>query len=125
MYTEIFKGLAATLLHIDPGNIDDYFGVAIEYYKNSQFPAMQLVWPDNTNRFPCEEGFTNSLTNKQPLLDRNAAFKFREGTDLGVFTTRPWLELDRPILRVVHDHDGDRQFLTGDQPGRCQDRLFG
>jgi hypothetical protein len=25
------------------------------------------------------------------------------------------LELDKPILRVVHDTDGDWQFLTGDQ----------
>lgn len=115
MYTEIFKGLDATFLRVDPGNIDDYFGVAIEYYKNDQFPAMQLVWPDYENRFPWEEGFAHSLTDKQPLLDRNAAFKFREASDLGAFTTRQWLELDQPILRVVHDHDGDWQFLTGDQ----------
>jgi hypothetical protein len=32
-----------------------------------------------------------------------------------VFTTKQWLELDKPILRVVHDTEGDWQFLTGDQ----------
>lgn len=115
MYAEIFKGTDATFLRVDADNIDDYFGVAIEYYKNNQFPAIQLVWPDNANRFPWEEGFDHSLMDKQPLLDRNAAFKFREASSMGVFTTRQWLELDRPILRVVHDHDGDWQFLTGDQ----------
>ncbi|MFN9998774.1 MAG: DUF4262 domain-containing protein, partial [bacterium] len=25
------------------------------------------------------------------------------------------LELDKPILQVIHDNDGDWQFLTGDQ----------
>lgn len=87
----------------------------IEYYKNDQFPAMQLVWPDNANRFPWEEGFAHSLTDKQPLLDRNAAFKFKEARNLGVFTTRQLLDLRGPILRVVHDHDSEWRFLTGDQ----------
>ena len=51
----------------------------------------------------------------QPLLDRNAEFKFREAKNLATFTTRQWLELRKLILRVYHDHDGDWQFLTGDQ----------
>jgi hypothetical protein len=114
-YAEIFKGTDATFLRVEPDNIDDYFGVAIEYYKNDQFPAVQLVWPDDANRFPWEEGFAQSLTNKQPLLDRNVTFKFWEANNLGVFTTRQWLDLRQPILRVVHDHDGEWQFLTGDQ----------
>ena len=52
---------------------------------------------------------------RQPLLDRNADFKYRELRNLGVFTTRQWLEGRKPILRVVHDEEGDWQFLTGDQ----------
>ncbi|MDR0265416.1 MAG: hypothetical protein LBJ04_19525 [Sphingobacterium sp.] len=28
------------------------------------------------------------------------------------FTTRQWIEESKPILRVVHDNDGDWQFLT-------------
>lgn len=31
------------------------------------------------------------------------------------FTTRQWLDEKKPILRVVHDNDGDWQFLTSDQ----------
>jgi hypothetical protein len=38
-----------------------------------------------------------------------------ESKNLGIFTTRQWLELNKPILRVIHDTDGDWQFLTGDQ----------
>jgi len=34
---------------------------------------------------------------------------------LTTFTTRQWLDENKPILRVVHDNDGDWQFLTDDQ----------
>jgi len=114
-YDNIFKSLDATFLRVDPANIDDYFGVAIRHYKHSDFPAVQLIWPDNDNRFPWEEGFAQKLTDKQPLLDRNASFKFKESKNLAVFTTRQWLDLKQPILEVVHHHNGDWQFLTGDQ----------
>lgn len=60
--------------------------------------------------------FKNSKAEFLPVDDRNIAdFKFREAKNLGIFTTRQWLELDKPILRVVHNIDGDWQFLTGDQ----------
>ena len=49
------------------------------------------------------------------MLDRNADFKFKEVKNVAVFTTRQWLEEKKPILRVVHDEDGDWQFLTCDQ----------
>ncbi len=49
------------------------------------------------------------------MLDRNADFKFREAKNLATFTTRQWIEQRKPILRVIHDSDGDWQFLTRDQ----------
>ena len=49
------------------------------------------------------------------MLDRNVDFKFRESKNLATFTTKQWLELKKPILRVVHEMDGEWQFLTGDQ----------
>lgn len=114
-YTNIFKDSDAQFLPVDPRNVGDYFGIALKYYKCDQIPAMQLVWTDQNNRFPWESDFQEGLLYKQPLLDRNAGFKFREAKNLGIFTTRQWLELDWPILRVVHDFDGDWRFLTGDQ----------
>ena|ERR1700743_3476321 len=114
-YSNIFKELDAAFVRVDPPNTGDYFKLALRYYQRPQIPAMQLVWPDDSNRFPWEVNFQKSLIYKQPLLDRNADFKFREAKNLGIFTTRQWLELEQPILRVVHDTDGDWQFLTGDQ----------
>jgi hypothetical protein len=79
------------------------------------FDALQLIWTDRNDKFPWEENFEEEFIYKQPLLDRNADFKFREPRNLATFTTKQWLELRKPILRVVHEHDGDWQFLTGDQ----------
>jgi len=114
-YTNIFKDSKATFLKVDDRNIEDYFGVALEHYNEEIFEALQLVWTDRNDKFPWDKDFEEEFIYKQPLLDRNADFKFREPKNLTTFTTRQWLELRKPILRVVHDHDGDWQFLTGDQ----------
>lgn len=102
-------------MQVDPECIKDYFGYAIWFNQTSNFPALQLVWTDRQNRYPWEDGFEDEFKFIQPLLDRNAAFKFLEEKNLAVFTTRQWLEEKKPILRVVHEEDGDWQFLTGDQ----------
>lgn len=114
-YEEIFQNGRAEFIKVDQRNIRDYFGAAIEYYGTKDFSALQLVWTDRNDKFPWEPGFEEEFIYKQPLLDRNADFKFREAKNLGIFTTRQWLELNKPILRVIHDEDGDWQFLTGDQ----------
>jgi hypothetical protein len=115
IYPEFFEGVIATLVAVDPRNVPDYFGYAIWYHRTVGFPCLQLVWTDRRGRYPWETGFDNNLRHLQPLLDRNADFKFREPRNLSVFTTRQHLDTNQPILRVVHDRDGDWQFLTGDQ----------
>ena len=113
-YDNIFQNSRAKFLQIDKRNIEDYFGVAIKYYDNSEFEGLQLIWTDRKNKFPWENGFEEEFKFKQPLLDRNAEFKFREERNLGIFTTSEWLKNNEQILRVVHDEDGDWQFLTED-----------
>jgi hypothetical protein len=115
IYDNIFENSKAEFISVDDRNINDYFGTAIDFYGTKNFPAIQLVWTDRNDKFPWESGFEEEFVYKQPLLDRNAEFKFRESKKLATFTTRQWLELRQPILRVVHDSDGDWQFLTGNQ----------
>ncbi len=115
IYKNIFKNGKAIFLKVDNRNIDDYFGVALQYYQENKFDAIQLVWTDRNDTFPWEENFEEEFNYIQPLLDRNADFKFSEPKDLTIFTTRQWVEENKPILRVVHDEEGDWQFLTGDQ----------
>jgi hypothetical protein len=114
-YNNIFKNSKAEFVQIDNRNLADYFGTAIDFYNSNDFPAIQLVWTDRNDKFPWETDFEDEFKYKQPLLDRNADFKFSEAKNVAVFTTRQCLELGKPILRVIHDNDGDWQFLTGDQ----------
>ena len=114
-YPDIFENGKTEFISVDIRNLRDYFGTAINIYETVDFPAIQLVWTDRNDKFPWETDFEEEFRFRQPLLDRNADFKFREEKNLGIFTTRQWLELEKPILRVFHDIDGDWQFLTGDQ----------
>ena len=115
IYSDFFIQGNSQLISVDPRSIRDYFGYAIWFNRDIRFPALQLVWTDRKNKFPWQDGYEEEFVYRQPLLDRNADFKFREAKNLAVFTTRQWLEQNKPILHVVHDEDGDWQFLTGDQ----------
>jgi hypothetical protein len=114
-YDDFFENGIAQFIQVDPRSLKDYFGYAIWFNKTSDFPALQLVWTDRNNMYPWDTDIEEEFLYRQPLLDRNADFKFREEKNLAVFTTRQWIEEKKPILRVVHDEDGDWQFLTGDQ----------
>ncbi len=114
-YSDFFKEGNSQLISVEQRNIKDYFGYAIWFNKGLEFPILQLVWTDRNNKFPWQDGYEKELVYRQPLLDRNADFKFREVKNLAIFTTRQWLEQSKPILHVVHDNEGDWQFLTGDQ----------
>jgi hypothetical protein len=111
-YDTIFQDSRAAFLRVDQRNLDDYFGVALAYYDTTELEALQLVWTDRNDKFPWEAEFEEVFLFKQPLLDRNADFKFREEKNLCVFTTTQWLEHKSPIVRVIHDEDGDWQFFT-------------
>lgn len=114
-YSDFFREGNSQLVSVDQRNLKDYFGYAIWFNSGLEFPAQQLVWTDRNNKFPWEDGYEKEFTYRQPLLDRNADFKFREVKNLAVFTTCQWLLQNKPILHVVHDEEGDWQFLTGDQ----------
>lgn len=115
IYDNFFNNSDTQFVKVDKSYLTHYFGSAINYYNPEQFPALQFVWTDRKNKYPWDIDFEEEFKYRQPLLDRNVDFKFREEKNLGIFTTRQWLELDHPILRVIHDEDGDWQFLTNDQ----------
>lgn len=114
-YDNFFENGVVQFIPVDKRNYGDYFGTAIDIYDTYDFPALQFVWTDRNNKFPWEEGFDEEFTYRQPLLDRNADFKFREAKNLAAFTTIQWIEQNKPIIHVIHDSDGDWQFLTDDE----------
>jgi len=111
-YSDFFEETQVQFICVDKENISDYFGYAVEYYNSNLFPAIELVWADSNNKFPWNKEFENNILFKQPLLDRNMDFKFYEEKNLGVFTTKQFIENNEPIVYVSHDEDGDWQFLT-------------
>lgn len=113
-YPDIFDTIPAQFIRVKDEWLRDYVGYAINYYKTVTPEFIQLVWPDRNEHFPWEKEYDEDLVHIQPLLDRNVDFKFMEARNCGVFTTRQWVENQAPILRVVHDHDGDWQFLTAE-----------
>ena len=114
-YDDFFENGPAQLLTVDHRILVDYFAYAIWFNGSIDFPALQIVWVDRNNRFPWHADYEEEFRYRQPLLDRNTQFKFREEKRLAIFTTRQWVEDSKPILRVIHETDGDWQFLTGDQ----------
>jgi len=114
-YDDFFDNGSVQFIQVDKRNLSDYFGTAIDIYDTNNFPALQFVWTDRNNKFPWQKDFEEEFIYRQPLLDRNADFKFREAKNLATFTTKQWIEQDKPIIHVIHDSDGDWQFLTDDE----------
>jgi hypothetical protein len=46
----------------------DFVGRAIEYHGGSNWPLLQLIWPDTHGRFPWQAGFEERFRAMQPLL---------------------------------------------------------
>ena len=97
-------------LTVDKSWYKAYFGYGYWFNGTWDFPALQIVWPDKQALFPWEDDFNPNWKWGQPLLDRSLNFKFREERNVAVYTTRQVLE-GLPILRVVHEAEGDWQFL--------------
>ncbi|WP_165822019.1 DUF4262 domain-containing protein [Hymenobacter edaphi] len=115
-YDDFLEGYDVQFLPVDQAYYPSHLGYAGWYYGSSwEFPVLQLVWPDKQHRFPWEPEANPNWKFKQPLLDRNADFRFLEERDLGVYTTTEALQ-GQPIRYVYHNADGDWQFHSEDSP---------
>ena len=108
-YDDFFENGKSIFVAVDNRNKADYFGYAIDFYKQVSFDAIELIWTDRNYKFPWEQGFEEEFKFKQPLLDRNADFKFSEEKDLIVWTSK---ESKDGILLITHDVDGYWHFLS-------------
>jgi hypothetical protein len=70
---DILKNHAIAVLAVDGTFYRDYLGTAIGFYDSLEFPALQLVWPDKSNRFPWEPEYDSSYTGMQIILSTTAA----------------------------------------------------
>lgn len=61
IYDDVLDGYPCLFKTVDRNLYDDYFGRAIVYYENCDFPVLQCVWPDLENRFPGDNGYTVTI----------------------------------------------------------------
>lgn len=113
---DFLEGFNVRFINVEKSYYPDYLGYANWFYNyETEYPVLQLVWPDASAAFPWDESFNTKWIRFQPLLDRNTDFKFMESRNLGVYTTSAVLE-GKPILYVYHNEDGDWQFHSSDNP---------
>jgi len=60
----------ARFLAVPKGFYREFLGVAVWAYEGSEFPAVQLVWPDKQGRWPWAEGVREVFRDRQPVLAR-------------------------------------------------------
>jgi Domain of unknown function (DUF4262) len=58
-------------------------GYATWFYGGSEFPAVQLFWPDKLHRYPWEPAFETSLFKNEPLLFKSDPREARAEALLG------------------------------------------
>lgn len=112
-YDNFIKGYQCQFIQMHKAYYSDYLGYGIWFNKGQHFDTYQLVWPNKTGHFPWNKGDDELFDFWQPLLDRKVDFKYLEPEYLAIYTTQYVMNLEKPILEVYHDKDGDWQFLCG------------
>lgn len=64
----LLEGEAVWFLPVDRAQADAYLPASRWFYRDAEFPAWQLVWPDAAGRFPWQDGFEPGLVGVQPDL---------------------------------------------------------
>jgi len=67
-YADIIERLKCTFRVVNPAWYRNVLGYATWFYKGSRFPAMQLFWPDRSQRYPWQTEFEARFLRDQPLL---------------------------------------------------------
>ena len=73
MSGELLEGYNCAFREVNPLQYRETCSWAVWFYGNSEFPVLQLFWPDRSGRFPWDEGFTESLRSFQPDLSKPPA----------------------------------------------------
>jgi hypothetical protein len=66
----IIEGFDVRFRVVSAEHYAEYLGTASWYYKGTDYPSLQCVWPDRLGNFPWDSDFPESLRARQPLLGR-------------------------------------------------------
>lgn len=109
----ILEGYLVFFRSVERRHYREYLGYARWFYEGDEFPALQCVWPDKAHRYPWQPDASEPFRKRQPVLYDPAAWRFQEGSNRAVFTTKRVIHNGLPVLLVSHDADGDWRFLCG------------
>lgn len=103
--------IACREVHRD--HYETYLGDASWLYEGDAFPVIQSFWPDKSGKMPWDDGCDPKVAMVQPRLDHPWPFRGIPVTQL-VWTLKPLVRGERPILRVIRE-DEDEWQLLGDE----------
>lgn len=69
-YEDVFEDFDCTFRRVAARHFAAYLPRALWYYDRFAFPALQLVWPDSSGRYPWQSKVIRGLKQIQPVLDR-------------------------------------------------------
>jgi hypothetical protein len=114
----LLEGYPAVLVAVDPHYYREYLGYARWVYRGSDFPVLQIVWPDRDGHFPWDDDYPAQLFWRQRVLGRTDrwphGWPFPDPPNVATFTTRQVVRDRQPIRLVEHNEDGAWQFHTGE-----------
>lgn len=128
-HREIVGDVECEFRAVDPAWVAELMHWATWYYGNTEYPVLQLIYPDLENRFPGEEGFNPYF--EQPKMQvgavrtevetrfwahvceptSTASWKFADGRRSLAFVAPAVNAGTEPVTLVSHDEDGAWQFI--------------
>ena len=71
-YDDIAEGMKIAFVPVVRSHYPKYLGYAGWFYKSvkTDFPAIQMVWPDKQGHLPWEPSYDKSFSKFQPMLNR-------------------------------------------------------
>ena len=71
--SDILNRFTAAVVAVDKSFYEEYLGSAIGFYDGTDFPALQIVWPDRNNLLPWQPGYDQASLGSQTVLAITAA----------------------------------------------------
>ncbi|HEX7858914.1 MAG TPA: DUF4262 domain-containing protein [Verrucomicrobiae bacterium] len=68
-YADILEGFDCEFREVAISHYCELFGWAKWFYRGTEFPALQCVWPDMKGHFPWEADFNTKLKRRQLLYE--------------------------------------------------------
>lgn len=72
-HDDVLVGYPVRFLAVPKERYAEHLGPAIRAYEGSDFPCVQLVWPDKQGRWPWDPGVREGFAEAQPVLGRRPA----------------------------------------------------